>query len=210
LRWLGGSPPNLYEARETLTRIVRDGKRAADVITRIRALVRKAKSEMVPLNINEALQEVVLLIQFELRKNKVKFDSNLDFSLPPVVADRVQFQQVVLNLLINAIEAMASLEDTSRELRLISRWQEPDSVLIAVRDSGIGIGSQPIDELFEAFFTTKSQGMGMGLAISRSIVEAHGGRLWAESNSDRGATFQFTLPVQGNIAALRETPSRSP
>jgi PAS domain S-box-containing protein len=210
MRWLGGSTPNLIEARESLTRIVRDGKRAAEVITRIRALVRKAKSEMAPLNINEALEEVVLLTQFELRKNKVKFDLNLDLSLPPVIADRVQFQQVVLNLLINAIEAMASLEDTSRELQLISRWQEPASVLIAVRDSGIGIGSQPIDELFEAFFTTKAQGMGMGLAISRSIVEAHGGRLWAESNSDRGATFQFTLPVQGNIVALRQTSSRSP
>jgi len=200
LRWLDGSPPNLYEARESLTRILRDGRRAADVISRIRALVRKAKSEMAPLNINEALQEVVQLIQFELRKNKVKFDVNLDPGLPPVIADRVQFQQVVLNLLINAIEAMASLEDTGRELRLISRWHEPATVLIAVRDSGIGIGSLPSDELFEAFFTTKSQGMGMGLAISRSIVEAHDGRLWAESNSDRGATFQFTLPVKGNAS----------
>jgi PAS domain S-box-containing protein len=200
LRWLDGSPPNLYEARESLTRILRDGRRAADVISRIRALVRKAKSEMAPLNINEALQEVVQLIQFELRKNKVKFDVNLDPRLPPVVADRVQFQQVVLNLLINAIEAMACLEDTSRELRLISRWHEPATVLIAVRDSGIGIGSPPRDELFEAFFTTKSQGMGMGLAISRSIVEAHDGRLWAEPNSDRGATFQFTLPVKGNAS----------
>jgi len=200
LRWLDGSPPNLYEARESLTRILRDGRRAADVISRIRALVRKAKSEMAPLNINEALQEVVQLIQFELRKNKVKFDVNLDPGLPPVIADRVQFQQVVLNLLINAIEAMAPLEDTGRELRLISRWHEPATVLIAVRDSGIGIGSLPSDELFEAFFTTKSQGMGMGLAISRSIVEAHDGRLWAESNSDRGATFQFILPVKGNAS----------
>ena len=210
LRWLGGSAPNLHEARESLTRIVRDGKRAAEVITRIRALVRKAKFEMAPLDINDALQEVALLIQFELRRNRVKFDLNLDPSLPPVIADRVQFQQVVLNLLINAIAAMASLEDNDRVFRLISRWQEPACVLIAVRDSGVGIGSQPIDELFEAFFTTKAGGMGMGLAISRSIVEAHGGRLWSESNSDRGATFQFTLPVQGNIAALRETPSRSP
>jgi len=200
LRWLDGSPPNLYEARESLTRILRDGRRAADVISRIRALVRKAKSEMAPLNINEALQEVVQLIQFELRKNKVKFDVNLDPGLPPVIADRVQFQQVVLNLLINAIEAMAPLEDTGRELRLISRWHEPATVLIAVRDSGIGIGSLPSDELFEAFFTTKSQGMGMGLAINRSIVEAHDGRLWAESNSDRGATFQFILPVKGNAS----------
>ena len=195
LHGLDGSPPNLYEARESLTRIVRDGRRAAEVISRIRALVRKAKSEMAPLNINEALQEVVLLMQFELRKNSVKFDLNLDPSLPPVIADRVQFQQVVLNLLINAIEAMASLDDSTRELRLISRRQGPNCVVIAVRDSGVGIGSQQMNELFETFFTTKPQGMGMGLAISRSIVEAHGGRLWAESNNDRGATFQFTLPL---------------
>jgi signal transduction histidine kinase len=131
----------------------------------------------------------------------VKFDLNLDPSLPPVIADRVQFQQVVLNLLINAIEAMASIDNNGRELQLISHRQEPARVLIAVRDSGIGIDSDRIDELFEAFFTTKVQGMGLGLAISRSIVQAHGGRLWAEPNNDRGATFQFTLPVNWNITS---------
>jgi PAS domain S-box-containing protein len=202
LRWLGCSPPDLYEARESLNRIIRDGRRAAEVINRIRALVRKAKTDMAPLDINEALREVAMLIQFELRKNRVKFNLNLNPSLPPVIADRVQFQQVVLNLLINAIEAMASTDDNERELQLISRREEPDRVLIAVRDSGIGIDSDRIDELFEAFFTTKALGMGLGLAISRSIVQAHGGRLWAEPNSDRGATFQFTLPVSNQQSVI--------
>jgi C4-dicarboxylate-specific signal transduction histidine kinase len=155
---------------------------------------------MVPVDINDAIQEVVTLAQAEVRKNGVKLRIDLDRTLPPVVGDRVQLQQVVLNLLINAIEAMASVDCDDRQLQMISRRQEPETVLVAVRDSGHGIGQQSIEELSESFFTTKSHGMGMGLSISRSIVRSHGGRLWAEANADRGATFQFTLPV-GSMAA---------
>jgi C4-dicarboxylate-specific signal transduction histidine kinase len=176
-------------------RIVRDGRRAGEVIARIRALVRKTQTEMVPVDINDAIQEVVTLAQDELRKNGVMLRIDLDPTLPPVVGDRVQLQQVVLNLLINAIEAMACVDGHDRELQMISRRREPEIVLVAVRDSGLGIGQQSFEEISEAFFTTKPHGMGMGLSISRSIVRNHGGRLWAEANSDRGATFQFTLPI---------------
>jgi signal transduction histidine kinase len=197
LRWLAGTPPNLEEARQSVMRIIRDGRRAADVIARIRALLRKAGTEMVPMNINDAIQEVVALIQAEVRKNRVKLRIDLDPNLPPVIGDRVQLQQVVLNLLINAIEAMMSVDGDHRKLRLISRCHEPATVLVAVRDSGLGIGQQSIEEMSQAFFTTKPHGMGMGLSISRSIIRSHGGRLWVESNADCGATFQFTLPVGG-------------
>jgi signal transduction histidine kinase len=197
LRWLAGTPPNLEEARQSVMRIIRDGRRAADVIARIRALLRKAGTEMVPMNINDAIQEVVALIQAEVRKNRVKLRIDLDPNLPPVIGDRVQLQQVVLNLLINAIEAMMSVDGDHRKLRVISRCHEPATVLVAVRDSGLGIGQQSIEEMSQAFFTTKPHGMGMGLSISRSIIRSHGGRLWVEPNADCGATFQFTLPVGG-------------
>jgi C4-dicarboxylate-specific signal transduction histidine kinase len=195
LRWLGSLPPNLEEVRQSVIRIIRDGRRAADVIARIRSLMRKTRTEMVPVDINDALREVVALVQAEVRKNAVKLQIDLDPILPPVVGDRVQLQQVVLNLLINAIEAMASVHDDDRKLQMISRRQGAETVLVAVRDSGLGIGQQSFEEISEAFFTTKPHGMGMGLSISRSIVRSHGGRLWAEANADRGATFQFTLPV---------------
>jgi PAS domain S-box-containing protein len=199
LRWLGGLPPNLEEARQSVIRIVRDGRRAADVIARIRALMRRTRTEMAPVDINHAIQEVAILVQAEVRKNGVKLRIDLDPALPPVIGDRVQLQQVVLNLVINAIEAMASVDCDNRELRIISRRQEPETVLVAVRDSGVGIGQQSFEEISAAFFTTKPHGMGMGLSISRSIVGTHGGRLWAEANADGGATFQFTLPVKADV-----------
>jgi PAS domain S-box-containing protein len=202
LRWLGSLPPNLEEARQSVMRMVRDGRRAADVIARIRALMRRTRTEMVPVDVNDAIQEVVTLVQAEVRKNGVKLRIDLDPTLPPVLGDRVQLQQVVLNLLINAIEAMASVDYDHRELQMISRRQESATVLVAVRDSGRGIGQQSFEEISEAFFTTKPQGMGMGLSISRSIVGSHGGRLWAEPNADRGATFQFTLPVNRRCASV--------
>jgi C4-dicarboxylate-specific signal transduction histidine kinase len=197
LRWLASAPPNLEEARQSVMRIIRDGRRAADVIARIRALLRKTGTEMAPTNINDAIQEVVALIQAEVRKNRVKLRIDLDPNLPAIVGDRVQLQQVVLNLLINAIEAMMSVDFDHRNLQLISRRQEPETVLVAIRDSGLGIGQQSFEEMSEAFFTTKPHGMGMGLSISRSIVRSHGGFLWVEPNADCGATFQFTLPVGG-------------
>src|SRR5262245_9022287 len=198
LRWLAGGTPNLEEAREAVERIIRDGKRAGDVIGRIRALVKKSGSEQVCLDINEVVQEVVGLIQSEIQKNGVVLRMQLAADVLPVLGDRVQLQQVIINLVMNGIEAMASVTDRSRELFIRSRQHESDKVLVAVQDSGIGIDRQNLEKIFDAFYTTKPQGMGMGLAISRSIVENHGGRLWATANEDRGATFQFTLPTGGD------------
>ena len=181
LRWLGGDVPNLDEAREAARRIVRDGNRASDVITRIRALVRKTDEEKARLNINHAIQEVAALAQGELRKNRVALRMELAADLPLVLGDRVQLQQVILNLVMNGIEAMASVADGPRELLICSRQHESDKVLVAVQDAGIGIDRENLEKIFNAFYTTKSQGMGMGLAISRSIVENHGGQLWART-----------------------------
>jgi len=197
LRWLAGATPNLDEAREAVGRIIRDGKRASDVIGRIRALVKKSGTEQVRLDINEVIQEVVGLIQTEIPKNGVVLRMELAPDLPRVLGDRVQLQQVILNLVMNGIEAMSAVTDRSRDLLLRSRQYESDKVLIAVQDSGIGLQLESLDHLFEAFFTTKPKGMGMGLAISRSIVENHGGRLWAVANDGPGAMFQFTLDVGG-------------
>jgi PAS domain S-box-containing protein len=196
LRWLAGATPNLDEAREAVGRIIRDGKRASDVIGRIRALVKKSGTEQVRLDINEVIQEVVGLIQTEIPKNGVVLRMELAPDLPRVLGDRVQLQQVILNLVMNGIEAMSAVTDRSRDLLLRSRQYESDKVLIAVQDSGIGLQLESLDHLFEAFFTTKPKGMGMGLAISRSIMEAHGGRLWAVPNDGPGVTFEFALPVE--------------
>jgi C4-dicarboxylate-specific signal transduction histidine kinase len=182
-----------------VARILRDGKRAADVIGRIRALLGKTRTEMVPVDINEAVRDVVAFAQVKLKKNAVKLRLHLDPTLPPVNGDRVQLQQVILNLLINAIEAMASINRDDRELQMISRRQDPATVLVAVRDSGVGLGDQSFEDISKAFFTTKPHGMGMGLSISCSIIRNHGGRLWAEANAERGTMFQFTLPV-GNVS----------
>jgi signal transduction histidine kinase len=193
LRWLGGDAPNLDEAREAVRRIVRDGKRASDVITRIRALVRKTDPEKARLDMNDAIQEVAALAQGELRKNKVALRMELAADVLPVLGDRVQLQQVILNLVMNGVEAMAAVADRRRELLICSRQHESDQVLVAVQDSGVGIDRQNLEKVFNAFYTTRAQGMGMGLAISRSIIENHGGRLWAVPNDGPGATFQFTL-----------------
>jgi len=195
LRWLAGGTPNLEEAREAVERIIRDGKRAGDVIGRIRALVKKNGTEQASLDINEAVQEVVGLIQSEIQKNGVVLRMELAADLPRVLGDRVQLQQVILNLMMNGIEAMSGVTDRSRDLLIRSRQHESDKVVVAVQDSGVGLQSESLDRLFKAFFTTKPKGMGMGLAISRSIIEAHGGKLWAVSNDGPGATFQFTLHI---------------
>jgi PAS domain S-box-containing protein len=192
-RWLAGATPNLDEARDAVSRILRDGNRASDVITRIRALVRKADEEKAQLDMNHAIQEVAALAQGEVGRNRVAVRMELAADVPPVLGDRVQLQQVILNLVMNGVEAMASVADRPRELLIYSRQHESDKVLVAVQDSGIGIDRQNLEKVFNAFYTTKSQGMGMGLAISRSIVENHGGQLWAVPNDGPGATFQFTL-----------------
>ena len=172
-----------------MTRILRDGTRAAEVISKVRSLLSKTKVEMVPMNINDAINEVVGLAQPEIRKNGVKLRVDLDATLPSVNGDRVLLQQLILNLLINAIEALAPVEREDRKLQISSQRSDPATVLIAVSDTGRGLGEQSFEEISKAFFTTKPDGIGMGLSISRSIVTSHGGNLWAEPNPDRGTTF---------------------
>src|SRR5438552_1766127 len=208
LRWLAGATPNLDEAREAVGRIIRDGKRAGDVISRIRALVKKSGTEQAYLDINEVIREVVGLTQTEIQKNGVALRMELAADLPRVLGDRVQLQQVFLNLVMNSIEAMSAVTDRARELVICSHQHESDQVFVAVQDSGIGIDQENLEKIFNAFYTTKSQGMGMGLAISRSIVENHGGRLWATANESRGAVFQFTLPTGDGRAHDRGRQSR--
>ena len=198
LRWLAGATPNLDEAREALSRIIRDGNRASDVIAKIRALLRKTDMEKERLDMNDAIREVVALAQGEMRRTRVALRAELEGDLPRVLGDRVQLQQVILNLVMNGIEAMSAVTDRSRDLLIRSCQHESDKVLVAVQDSGMGLDSKNMERIFDAFYTTKAQGMGMGLAISRSIVENHGGRLWAVPNDGPGATFQFTLHVDSN------------
>jgi PAS domain S-box-containing protein len=193
LRWLTRDVPNLEEVREAAELIARDGKRASDVIRRIRALVRKTGSEKAQLNINQAIEEVVHLTEDEALRKGVVLRTELAADLPFVLGDQVQLQQVLLNLIINGVEAMSSVADGPRELLVYSRLHESKQVLVGVQDFGVGIEPENLKKIFDPFYTTKSQGMGMGLAISRSIVENHGGKLWASPNDGPGATFQFTL-----------------
>jgi PAS domain S-box-containing protein len=196
LRWLAANPPNIEEARHALEFILRDGHRAADVITRIRALVEKVPPRRERLDINAAILEVIALSNPELQRKQVELRSRLASGLPPVTADRVQLQQVILNLIVNASEAMSEAGDLPRELVVASGTIDGNEVFIEVRDSGPGFGAADPRRIFDSFYTTKSDGMGMGLSISRSIVEAHGGRLWASPNQPHGAVFRFTLPVE--------------
>ena len=193
LRWLAGAAPNLEEARQSASLIIADGHRASEIISRIRGLANKAPPQKDWLNINETILEVIVLARSEVQGNRVALQTQLSDELPLVLGDRIQLQQVILNLVMNGIEAMSAVTDRSRDLLIRSGRHEPDKVLVAVQDSGIGLKAESLDLLFDAFFTTKPKGMGMGLAISRSIIEAHGGRLWAVPNEGPGATFQFTL-----------------
>jgi signal transduction histidine kinase len=176
-----------------VSRIIRDANRASDVIARIRALSRKTGTQKERLDVNESIQEVVTLIQGELRRNRVGLRTELADDLPPVLGDRVQLQQVMLNLIMNGIEAMTTVEDRPRELTIRTQSSEVDQVRVSVQDSGIGLDRQSLERIFQAFYTTKPGGMGIGLSISRSIVENHGGQLWAVPNDGPGTTFQFTL-----------------
>jgi len=207
LNWLGAQPPDLEEVRQTLGCINRDGMRAGDVIGRIRALIKKAPSRKEELEINEAVLEVIALTRAEVLKSGVSVRTQLAEGLPVIRADRVQLQQVILNLIVNAVEAMSGVGEGARELLINTGRDSSNGVLISLRDSGPGLDPKGLDRLFEAFYTTKAQGMGLGLAISRSIIEAHGGRLWASANLPRGAGFQFTLPAIANIASCTREPS---
>lgn len=196
LRWLAAQPPNLDEVRDVLRRIVKDGGRAGDVIHRIRALIKKAPPRMVRLDINEAVLEVIALTRNELLKHNVSLQTQLAASLPLIEGDRIQLQQVILNLILNAVEAMSDVDEGVRELQISTGREASNGVLVTVRDCGPGLDPQSADHLFEAFYTTKRDGLGMGLPICRSIIEAHGGRLWVTANDPRGAVFQFTLTLQ--------------
>lgn len=194
LRWLAGDSPNLDEARENARRIARDGKRAGEVIARIRALATKTDTAKVRLDMNEVIREVVALARDEMYRNNVTLRTEFAVDLPPVLADRVQLQQVVLNLVMNGIEAMSAVRERSRELAIRTQNDEAGQVRASVQDSGIGLDPKSMERIFDAFYSTKHAGMGMGLSISRSIVQNHGGRLWAAANDGPGTTFQFTVP----------------
>ena len=195
LRWLGAQPPDLEEVRKALGRIVKDGSRAGDVIGRIRALIKKAPPRKAGLEINEAILEVIALTRGEVVKNGVSLQTQLAEGLPLIQGDRVQLQQVILNLIINAVEAMSGVSERPRELLIGTGKDALGGVLVAVQDSGPGLNPESFDRLFDAFYTTKPGGIGMGLSICRSIVDAHGGHLWAAPYDGPGATFQFTIPI---------------
>ena len=198
LRWLAAQPPDMEKARQALERIVRDGSRAAEVIRRVRALVKKVPPRTDFFDINDAILEVIALTQSELQRHPVELRTHLSSEVPLVPADRIQLQQVILNLIINAIDAMSGVGDRPRELMVGSGLGDSNDVFVEVRDSGSGLDPGNLNLLFESFYSTKPHGMGMGLSISRSIVEAHGGRLWATPNEPHGAVFRFTLPLEGD------------
>ena len=199
LRWLAGAKPRLGHARRALTRIARDGNRASEVIARIRALVRRADTERNPLHLNGVIEAVIALLKTELRRHKITVKTRLAGTLPPVRGDRVQLQQVLLNLIMNAIESMGAVAARTRLLTIATKF-DAAGVSIKVKDRGVGLDEASLERVFEPFYTTKPQGMGIGLAISRSIVEAHGGQLWATRNRGPGATFEFRLPTAGAVA----------
>jgi PAS domain S-box-containing protein len=200
LRWLAAEPPNLEAARRAVERMIKDGSRAGEVISRIRAMVRKSPPRRDELNINDTIMEVIALIRGELQRNSISLRTELSNDLPLVPGDRIQLQQVILNLIVNAIEAMSGVGKRQRELVVASVQDGSNGVLVTVRDSGAGLERTSSDRLFDAFYTTKAEGMGMGLAISRTIIEAHGGRLWATPNEPQGAIFRFRLPTDSEEA----------
>jgi signal transduction histidine kinase len=194
LRWLSAHPPDLDEVRQALTQIAADGKRAGDIVSRIRVLIKKAPPPKSRFDLNEAVLDVIALVRTEVLRHGVSLQTQLAGDLPLIEGDRIQLQQVILNLILNAVEAMSSLDEGARELQISTEADAAGGVLVSMRDSGLGLEATSVDHVFEAFYTTKPQGIGMGLAICQSIITAHGGRIWATSNEPRGAIFQFTLP----------------
>ena len=201
LHWLSSDPPNMDKARSAIERIIRDGNRASEVINGVRNLVKKAPpSKDAAADINDLIRNTIMLTAGELGRKRVQLHTELDEGLPVVRADRVQVQQVLMNLIMNAVEAMSAVHDRPRRLDILSRRMEnPDAVQVVVRDNGVGLDAANLDRVFDALFTTKPQGMGLGLSISRTITEAHGGRLTLTRNSDYGISFQFLLPLQAEI-----------
>jgi PAS domain S-box-containing protein len=204
LRLLASDRPNVSETRAAVASIIRDARRAADVVARVRALLKKSDVARMPLDLGQLIRDVLALVPREVARHRIVLQTSLANDLPPVLGDRIQLQQVVLNLLTNAIEAMRDVADRRRELVISARRHDVDpdaGVLVAVQDAGVGFERASLDQLFEVLYTTKPDGLGMGLSISRSIILSHGGRLWATPNADYGATFQFVLP-----AARSQTP----
>jgi signal transduction histidine kinase len=199
-RWLSAKPPNFHEVDDALSLIVKEGNRAGEVVGRIRTLIKKAPARKNAVEINDAILEVIALTRTEAANNSVSVRTQLAEGLPRVQGDRVQLQQVLLNLIINGIEAMRDAGKEEREL-LISTRNEPGGVSVEVRDSGPGLAPAALERVFESFYTTKPSGLGLGLSICRSIIEAHNGRLWASANLPRGASFQFALPAIANTAS---------
>jgi signal transduction histidine kinase len=200
LRMLAADPPNVEGARETARRTIRDGNRASDVITQLRALFAKTEPANEPVDLNEAIHEVIALLRSEFQTSRVILRAELGDDLPRVAGDRVQLQQVILNLLKNASDAMSSIDDRPRQLVIRTEREENDCVCLSVQDVGVGFKPQDEDRFFDAFYTTKSGGMGVGLSVSRSIIENHHGRLWATANNGPGATFSFSIPLRPESA----------
>jgi len=196
LRWLDARPPDLDNVRRTLERIADDGERASAIINRIRALVRREAPRQERVDLNAVISEVIALTRDQMRNNDISLSTELAAELKPVVGDKVQLQQVMLNLILNAIDAMSAMPDGQRRLAIVSVNDGLDGLRVEVRDSGPGIELQRVEQLFEPFYTTKPQGIGMGLWISRSIIEAHRGSLWATANVPHGAVFEFSLPLE--------------
>jgi PAS domain S-box-containing protein len=195
IRFLEMSPPNLDEASEALGCVVRDADRAKDIVGRIRNQIKKAPSRKERFDLNEAINEVIIMVRSAIAKNGVSVSSRLMDGLVPVQGDRVQLQQVLVNLILNAVEAMSSVEDGTRELSIRTEQSQTGGILVAVHDSGPGVDPVNLERVFEPFYTTKTSGIGMGLSICQTIINGHGGRLWMCANEPRGAVFQFTLPA---------------
>ena len=206
LRMLAADPPDVEGARETARRTIRDGNRAADVIARVRALFTKKEPAIEAVDLNQVTREVMALSLGDLQRNRVVVESELAKDLPAITGDRIQFQQVILNLLRNASDAMVDVHDRPRQLLVRTEREDGDRVRLSVRDAGVGVDPQNIDKLLDAFYTTKTDGMGIGLSISRSIIERHHGRLWAEANDGPGATFSFSVP-SGPASVLDAAPA---
>jgi len=194
-RWLNRDRPDLAEAQAAASRVVKDVTRASEIIGRVRSLFKKDSLQHEEVDINELIQEMIALLRGEASRHSISIHSDIVPDLPPVMADRVQLQQVFMNLMLNGIEAMKDM-NTPGKLTIRSQRDDSGQLLISVVDTGVGVPPGKIEEIFNAFFTSKPQGTGMGLAISRSIIESHGGRLWATTHSGPGATFQFTLPIE--------------
>jgi C4-dicarboxylate-specific signal transduction histidine kinase len=206
LRWLDHPTPELGEVRQALMRIARDGMRASAVVARIRNLIKKAPQQKEQVVVNAAIQEVIEITHSEALRNDVSVHVELADDLPSIFGDRVELQQVILNLIVNSLQAMTDMKEGPRDILVTTGKTETGDVLVSVRDSGPGLAPEIRDDLFKAFHTTKATGLGLGLSICRSIVESYGGRLWASANDARGAAFQFTLPCRPESSAHFELP----